>query len=318
MKKSIGSLLFFCLASYGVCVAAKGADKVPPFDPQAWERSYTAAYEQRDSSLLGQHISRLYNVAGASREDLIKRVDAEFKKYDKVVCLYRTLEVRPLDRDYHTVVKARTLLKAVPAGQTEPVTLSEGDSYDSLVFENGRWKMYDTVAIKGELAAAAANAFACPAPSAAFNFSAERGDWPAWRAAEQGELIAPQSRVKGAKAFDAKRWEDHVKAAWDSKNIRRVGTLYAPMYNHLGISKSTVLKDAERIFRDYRSIKVSYRVIDFRYLPDSNLVSLKAILEMAGVPAAGGESTTILAVMGYASLQNSGGQWHMYANQPAH
>jgi len=59
-------------------------------------------------------------------------------------------------------------------------------------------------------------------------------------------------------------------------------------------------------------------VIDFRYLPDSKLVSLKAILEMTGVPGSGGESTTILAVMGYASLQNNNGQWQMYANQLAH
>jgi len=154
MKRSIVSLLFFCLVICSVCLAAKVAGKVTPFDPQAWETSYAAAYEQRDPSLLREHISMLFNVAGASREDLIKRADSEFKKYARVACSYRVLEVRPSDGDDHTVVKARVLVKATPVGKTDSVTLSEGDSYDSLVFEEGRWKMYDTVAINGAIAKA--------------------------------------------------------------------------------------------------------------------------------------------------------------------
>src|SRR4030095_14888977 len=205
----------------GLSLEALGAGKVMPFDRKAWESSYASAYEHRDPALLNGLLSRIYNVAGASREDMVKNAAAEFRKYDKVSCNYAVLEVRPLDRDDHTVVKARMLVRAIPTGKTESVTLSEGDSYDSLVFEDGRWKMYDTVATNGSMARA--NVFACPAGDAAtFRFSEERGDWPAWSAAEQGELTAPRSRLKGPGAFNAKRWEEQVIAAWDSRNIKRI------------------------------------------------------------------------------------------------
>jgi hypothetical protein len=315
MKKSLTPCLL-CLVVCSVCFAARGVGKVVPFDRQAWEASYAAAYEQRDPSLLREQISKLFNVAGASREDLIARADAEFKKYDKVACSYTVLEVRPSDGEDHTVVKARVRIKAIQVGKSDLVALSEGESYDSLVFEDGHWKMYDTVAANGTVARA--NAFACPFSGGTFKFSEERGDWPAWSAAEQGELTAPQAKLKGPRAFNAKQWEAQVKAAWDSRSIKRVAALYAPIYNHLGIAKSSVLKETERVLREYKSINTRYRVIDFRYLPDSKLVSIKAILEMTGVPSSGGESTTILAVMGYASLQNNNGVWQMYANQLAH
>ncbi|MFL6277994.1 MAG: hypothetical protein ACJ74G_22630 [Blastocatellia bacterium] len=316
MKKSIGSLLFACLLACVLFSATSGAGKAKAFDRKLWEASYAAAYEQKDPALLREHISRLYNVAGGSREDMIKRATAEFEKYDKIVCQYEVLEVKPSDADDHTVVKARSLVKALPAGKTDFVTLSQGESFDSLVFEEGHWKMYDTVSAEGTVARA--NAFACPFGGTNFRFSEERGDWPAWSAAEQGELTAPQRTIKGTGAFNEKRWEAQVKAAWDSKNMSRIAVLYSPLYNHLGISKGSVLKEAERVFQEYKSINTRYRVIDFRYLSDSRLISIKAILEMTGVPKSGGESTTILAVMGYASLQYNNGQWQMYATQLAH
>lgn len=316
MKISIGSLLLVCLIACGIFPAANGAGKMKPFDRKVWEASYAAAYEQKDPALLRENISKLYNVAGTSREDLIKRATVEFKKYDKVVCRYEVLEVKPLDADDQMVVKARSQIKVLPVGKADFVMLSQGESFDSLVLEEGRWKIYDTVSAKGT--AARANAFACPEPSANFRFEEERGDWAAWSAVEQGELTGPRRTTRGSGAFDAKRWEAKVVAAWDSKNISRVGALYSPLYNHLGISKSTVLKESERVFREYKSVKIRYRVIDFRYLSDPRLVSLKAVLEMTGVPAAGGGSTTIIATMGYASLQKNNGQWQMYATQLAH
>jgi hypothetical protein len=316
MKRSIGTLIFVCLIACGSFPAASGAGKARAFDRKLWETSYAGAYEQKDTALLREHISKLYNVAGASREVMIKRAAAEFVKYDKIVCQYETLEVKPSDSDDHIVVKARSLVKAIPVGKADFVTLSQGESFDSLVFEEGRWKMYDTVSATGTVALV--NKFACPAGGANFKFSEERGDWPAWSAAEQGELISPQRSIKGARAFNTKRWEAQVTAAWDSKNMTRVAALYSPLYNHLGMSKGTVLKESERVFKEFKSIKTRYRVIDFRYLTDPSLVSLKAILEMTGTPISGGESTTILSVMGYASLQNNNGQWQMYATQLAH
>jgi hypothetical protein len=305
-----------CLVVFGLTVRVAGTGNVKPFDHQGWESSYSAAYSQKDPALVGEHISKLYNVAGSSRDDLIKGLAGEFKKYDKISFQYKVLEVKPSEMADRTVVKAGLSLKAIPVGATDYVTVSEGESFDSLVFEDGRWKLYDTVSLQGSLAAS--NRFGCPAGGTeAFNFQTEQGDWPAWRATEKGALTAQQAPPKGGKRFDAKQWEALVKSAWDSKDARRVGSLYSPLYNHLGLSKSAVLVQTDGLFKEYKTIKTNYRVIDFRYLSDPNLVSIKAIIEMTGVPNSG-QTTTILATKGYASLRNEGGQWRIYATQIFH
>ncbi|HEX8089167.1 MAG TPA: hypothetical protein VF762_09965 [Blastocatellia bacterium] len=323
MRKSM-LLTMVCLAAFGIQASAGGNDKVRPFNSAEWQASLTSAYNKKDAGLVKRHLSKLYNVTGQSKEEAAKRLQGLFKNYEKVSLDYEVLDVNQKPGVGHAVLKARTVLKGVPPGKQEFVTIVEREGFDSLVFEGGRWKMFDTVATtvsrNSELSSSEADLFAaCPDGTAAVNVTNEKGDWAAWPASMKGTTarrVAKVSAPSQSSNFDPDEWSAKVVSAWNHKDVNLIADLYSSLYSHVGQSKAEVLTQTASFFQRFGNITCNYRVIDYRYLEDSKLVAVKAVIELFAEPAGGGTSSRIFSTMGYGSLVNENGVWRLYATQP--
>lgn len=324
MRKSMLLSLMACIAAFCLTANAGGNDKVKPFDSAKWQASFTDAYNKKDVKQVKKHLSRLYNVTGHSRDEAVKRLEGLFKNYDRVSLDYQVIQASLRPGTGHTVLKARSVLKGVRPGGNNFETIVEREGYDSLIFEEGRWKMFDTVAaarnINEGLAAYGADLFAdCPPGAFAASFETEKGNWESWPVSAQGELgdravrvgVRPQALV-----FVPSAWESKVTTAWNNKSLNLVADLYSNLYSHAGASKQDVLSQTASLFNSFGNFTARYRVIDFRYLTDPKLVSVKAVIELYAEPIGGGTSSKIFGTMGYGSLVNENGVWRLYATQP--
>ncbi|MCI0625987.1 MAG: hypothetical protein L0387_30815 [Acidobacteria bacterium] len=113
------------------------------------------------------YLSKLYNEAGLSREEVVKEVRSIFATNDLLRCRYRVLSFKQFPDSNLASIKAVFELTAEPKGAMGPRPLIQTMGYGSLIFEDGQWKLYAT------------QFYASPQiPD--FKFEEVQGDWPSW------------------------------------------------------------------------------------------------------------------------------------------
>jgi len=306
------ALLAICLTAFCIQARTGGGNEIKPFNSAEWQASFANAFNQKNVSLVKQHLSQIYNVTGESRDDVVKRLGKTFKAFDKVALEYNILEVKQPEAN-HAVLKTKSVMRGVPAGKKGLVTLFEKEGFDSLIFEGGQWRMFDTVATVSKVnpsAESGSELFAAcggDAAAAASVAMMKDGNWSRKRA-------VPVSTFAQSLTFDPAAWEAQVTRAWESKDVRLAGDLYSDLYSHIGFGKSDVLTQTAVFFNQHGRLTCRYQVIDYRYV-GSGLVAVRANIQLYAEPAGGGTSSLVFATTGFGSLINENGAWKLYATQ---
>ena len=165
-----------------------------------------------------------------------------------------------------------------------------------------------------------------------FDFDKERGNWPRFDtpthlvdyrpdaapvAGEPGwqtEMTAPRTS-KDTLTFDKREWETRITEGWNRKDAALVLSCFSKFYNEVGVSRDEAVSPVSGFFHKFDKLICRYRVLAFKQLPGTNLASIKAVMELGGIPAGGKQVTTFMQTMGYASLIFEDGQWKMYCSQ---
>jgi hypothetical protein len=294
-----------------LCTQARAgrSNEVKPFNSAEWQTSYANAFNKKSASLVKKHLSRIYNVTGENRDDVVKRLGKAFKAFDKVALEYDVLEVKQ-PAPGHAVLKITSVLKGVRSDTKETVTLSEKQGFDSLVYEAGNWRMFDSVTTVAkinqklepgmELFAACPNAEAAGTPQAGAN---------------GGRQLIRVGNFAQSTTFVPSAWEARVNRAWSSKDVGLVGSLYSDLYSHAGYGKNDVLTQTAVFFNQFGNITCSYQVLNYSYV-GSGLVSVQATIQLHAEPSGGGTPTLVFQTFGYGSLKDENGVWRLYATQP--
>ena len=309
MRRMTLALVVICMAA--LCIQARPgrSNEVKPFNSAEWQTSFANAFNKKSASLVKKHLSRIYNVTGENREDVIKRLGKTFKDFDKVALEYDVLEVKQ-PAPGHAVLKIKSVLKGVRSDTKETVTLSEKQGFDSLVYEAGNWRMFDSVkvnvGINGKLGPDVPELSECP----------DNPPAPEWEGPTG--LNSRQVRVGNfaqSLTFEPVAWEAQVVRSWESKDVRQAGDLYSDLYSHVGRGKTEILTNLAALFNQFGNITCKYKVITYKYV-GSGLISVNAYAQLYAEPKGGGASSLIFQTTGYGSLINENGAWRLYATQP--
>lgn len=310
MRRMTVALLAICLTAFCIQARTEGGNAIKPFNSAEWQSSFANAFNKKNASLVKEHLSQLYNVTGESRNDVVKRLEKTFKAFDKVALEYNILEVKQPEAN-HAVLKIKSVMKGVRAGKKRLDTLYEKEGFDSLIFEDGQWRMFDTVAT---------SSMVNPQDSTDL-FAACGGDTTTAAAVAMmkdsrwsRKRLVPVSTFAQSLTFDPAAWEAQVTRAWESKNVQLAGDLYSDLYSHIGFGKNEVLTQTAVFFNQHGKLTCRYQVIDYRYV-GSRLVAIRASIQIYAEPAGGGTSSLIFATTGYGSLINENGAWKLYATQ---
>jgi hypothetical protein len=311
MRRMTVALLAICLTAFCVQARAGGGNEIKPFNSAEWQAGFANAYNKKDASLVRNHLSQIYNVVGESRDDVVKRLKKTFKDFDKIALEYNVLEVRQPEAN-HAVLKTKSVMKGVRSGKKGFVTLFEKEAFDSLIFEGGQWRMFDTVATTSNVNTTTAEGmemFAACGGDAAAAASAKMKA----RSWNSKRPVRVSSFAQTA-AFDPAAWEAQVNNAWESKDVRLAGDLYSDLYSHIGFGKTDLLRQTAAFFAQFGRLTCRYQVIDYKYI-GSGLVAVQASIQISAEPVGGGVLKQVFSTAGYGSLINENGAWRLYATQ---
>jgi len=128
-----------------------------------------------------------------------------------------------------------------------------------------------------------------------------------------GVLIQAVSFAQEPKA-SPKTLESGINSAFERKNAAAVSNFLASIYNEGGVSRAEVTRQLSALFKA-GTVQVNYKVLDFHQFPGKNIGYFRTSTEMSvrGANAAAKD----LRTAGYASAINEGGQWRIFATQPA-
>ena len=312
MRRMTVALLAICLIALCIQAGTGRSGKVKPFNSAEWQTSFADAFNKKNANLVKKHLSRIYNVTGESRDEFANRLDKAFKQFDTVALEYDVLEVKQPAPD-HAVLKIRSVLKGVRSDTKQTVTLAEKQGFDSLVFEAGSWRMFDSVAVRANinrnLGPGMEELVECPDGVWRDDSGGSEGGG-VWRTQQVGNRTFAQSLT-----FDPRAWEAQVAQAWQSKDVELVGNLYSDLYSHAGRGRTEVLSNTATFFNTYGKITCKYRVVSYKYV-GSGLVSVKADVQLFTDSGTGGAANLIFQTFGFGSLINENGAWKLYATQP--
>ncbi len=323
MRKSI-ALALTAIALLAISCERQVEQQVTrPFDGAEFVNNVMNAWNNKDLKMVEGYLSDLYNEVGTSKQEALKAVADIFERYDKISCRYRVMKFKHHQGTDLAYIRAILDLKGIPKGGQDYVKIVQTMGYASLIFENGRWKIYATQ-------------FYTSPQIPNFDFDKERGIWPAWGAQidlasydpaqplASGEARADEGFVdasnlgelaEGPRAFNKAAFEARVVNGWNRKDAKLIGSYLSRLYNEIGVSRNDLLRQVNDIFARYDEISCRYRVLAFKRFPDSDLASIKAVMEVKGKPAGSGEFRNIVQTMGYASLIFEDGDWKVYATQ---
>jgi hypothetical protein len=305
MRRITLALVAICLTAFCIQARTSRSGEVKPFNSAEWQVSFANAFNKKNASLVKKHLSQIYNVTGESRDDVVKRLEKTFKDFDKVALEYNVLYVKQPEAN-HAVLRTKSVMKGIHAGKKELITLYEKEAVDSLIFEGGRWRMFDTVATSSNINAVEGDLFAACGGAAAAVAMKDR-DWTTKR-------VVRVSTVAQSPTFDPAAWEAQVNRAWESKDVQLAGDLYSDLYSHIGLGKNELLKQTAAFFTKFGRLTCRYQVVDYRYI-GSGIVTVQATIQLFAEPSDGGASSLVFATAGYGSLINENGTWRLYATQ---
>jgi hypothetical protein len=266
--------------------------------------------------------SRIYANAGDSREDTLADIAKLLRQRGRITCRYRILSSRQFsDSNLASVKYVLELSRRDPNGGS-PQILTQTMGYFSLIYEQGRWRIYATQ-------------FFCDPRIPTFDFDQEQGDWPSfdrqiqlvsydparpasdarWLTAFTQPIVVPVANKPGLVPFDKRAWEQRVMDGWNRRDASVILSTFSRLYNEVGVSRSEAIQPVTGFFDRFSKLDCRYRVLGFRQFPGTELASVKAVMEMTGVPTGGRDPVMLIQTMGYASLIYEDGQWRMYASQ---
>ena len=318
MKRLPALLLLAFLAMIdGPCDAA--TEPAPAFSKADWEQKVAEAWDRKDAKLLSDCFSKLYNDAGVSKAAAVQQAVEIFKQYTKVVCRYRVLWFKQFSDPTLASLKMVMEIQGVPNGGNDLVVIKQTQGYHALIFEDGQWRLYGIM-------------FFCDPRVPNFNFDKERGNWPRFdtqihlvdyrpdaapappEPGWQTEWASPLATQDGPR-FDKSEWEMRIAGGWNRKDATLVLSCFSKLYNEVGVSRDEAVSPVSGFFQKFDKLFCRYRVLAFKQLPGTRLASIKAVLEMSGIPAGSNQVITFMQTMGYASLIFEDGQWKMYCSQ---
>lgn len=294
------------------------------FAPEQWHSRFVQAWEQRDVSKFADLYSTIYANGGDSKDDTVRMAAETFSRYDQISCRFRILRAHQFEDPSLASIKYALEITGRRAGaqDLEPIVQTMG--YQSLMYEGGQWRMY-------------AMQFFCDPRMPKFDFDQDRGNWPSpnvqihltsYEPAHDAPpdprwitdlpSLLPVSLTEGAKAgltFDKSRWERRVADGWNNKDAALILSCFSKLYNEVGVSREEANRPVGGFFTRFDTLRCRYRVLAFRQFPGRNLATVKAVMEMGGVPAGQQKYITFIQTMGYASLIFEDGDWRMYASQ---
>lgn len=277
------------------------------------------AWGMKDTGRFGDCLSKLYNDGGVSKTVAVEQAGEIFKRYDKIVCRYRVLWFKQFADPALASVKMVMDIRGVPRDGGDLAIIKQTQGYHALIFEDGQWRLYGIM-------------FFVDPRVPNFNFDKERGNWPDFgtqthlleyhpdtaptRAESGWQTGASAAAVStGMPRFDKREWEVRVTEGWNRKDPALVLSCFSKIYNEVGVSRDEAVSPVSGFFQKYDELFCRYRVLAFKQLPGTNLASIKAVLELSGVPAGSDQSVIFMQTMGYASLIFEDGQWKMYCSQ---
>ncbi|HEX8089166.1 MAG TPA: hypothetical protein VF762_09960 [Blastocatellia bacterium] len=321
MKIAIVIALIACAIATPCPTRGDKAGPLPAFSKAEWETRVTNAWNRKDAKLVGGYISKLYNDAGVSREEAIEQAADIFRRHERIDCRYRILWFKQFADPTLASAKFIMEIKGVPKGGKELAVLKQTMGYNALRYENGEWKLYGVM-------------FFCDPRVPSFDFDKEKGNWPQfdsqihlvdydpgnergggnprWRTHFDSRSSAENLQ---APAFDKTEWETRIAEGWNRKDAATVLSCFSKLYNEVGLSREDATAPVKGFFEKFDKLFCRYRVLAFKPLPGTNLASIKAVMEMSGVPAGGKQAVKFIQTMGYASLIFEDGQWRMYCSQ---
>jgi hypothetical protein len=310
---ALALLTFLAMIAEPCAAATKPA---PAFSKVDWEQKVAEAWNRQDAKLFSDCLSKLYNDAGVSKEEAVKQATEIFKQCAKIVCRYRVLWFKQFPDPTMASVKIVMEIQGVPRGGNDLVVIRQTQGYHALIFEDGQWRLYGIM-------------FFVDPRVPNFNFDKERGNWPRFDTqiqladyhpdaapamVEQGWQTATTVE-KDTQRFDKSEWETRIAEGWNRKDAVLVLSCFSKFYNEVGVSRDEAVSPVSGFFQKFDKLICRYRVLAFRQLPGTNLASIKAVMELSGIPVGSNQVVTFIQTMGYASLIFEDGQWKMYCSQ---
>jgi len=309
------------LFSIGPLLRAQQPDPIPPFQSGEWQTRFVEAWQSRDSNRVRDLYSKIYANAGTSREDVVALARSLFRQNPGLNCHYRILSFRQFpDSNLASVKYVLEIEGHTKAGESK--TLVQTMGYFSMIFEDGRWRIY-------------AIQFFCDPRIPSFNFDQERGNWPdfdkqvqlvsydpanssvdaRWITNFNQPLSVPVQTGSTVVQFDKNDWERRVMDGWNHRDASIILSTFSKIYNEVGVSRAEAIQPVSGFFQRFSKLNCLYRVLAFRQFAGRNLATVKAVMEMTGVPTGQHDPVMLIQTMGYASLIYEDGQWRMYASQ---
>lgn len=314
-------LLAFLLG--GKPVPKPQASSITHFDQAEWQARFVDIWQSRDVSKVDGLYSRIYSNAGDSKSDAVSAASKLFRQNAEIVCRYRILSARQFADSNLASVRYVLELKGRDTRFRQYRILTQTMGYFSLIFEDGQWRIY-------------ASQFFCDPRIPNFDYDREQGNWPSferqvrlltydpsslpprdnrWTTDLSEPLSVPVQGRAGIVQFDKAAWEQQVADGWNNRDASTILSGFSKWYNEVGVSREEAIQPVSGFFKRFDKLLCRYRVVGFRQFPGTNLASVKAIMEMTGVPAGQKDYIMLIQTMGYASLIYEDGRWRMYASQ---
>lgn len=115
--------------------------------------------------------------------------------------------------------------------------------------------------------------------------------------------------------LDRASFAERLERAYNAKDVGAISASMSKLYNDAGLSKAEATAALEKLLAGYDSVETYYRVLDFKQFPGTNLGSIKAVLQITGVPKGRSASEVVVRTFGYASVVFEDGDWRVYGTQ---
>lgn len=293
------------------------------FDQTEWQARFVDAWQSRDLTRIEGLYSEIYNNAGDSKLDAVLLASKLLQRNSEIICRYRILSSRQFLGTNLASVRYILEMKGREATTGGYHILTQTMGYLSLIFENGQWRIY-------------ASQFFCDPRIPNFNYDREQGNWPSfdrqvrllsydpatpapsddrWTTTLSQPISMPIRGGDTHALFNKTAWEQQIMEGWNNRNASIILSTFSRIYNEVGVSREEAIRPVSGFFERFEKLHCRYRVLAFRQFRGTNLASVKAVMEMSGVPTGQKNSIMLIQTMGYASLIYEDGQWRMYASQ---
>lgn len=311
-----------CVVLFGASALAE-AQRALPFDKAQFEAGINAAFNAKDANAVGKYLASNYNEGGVSKDMAIRQLAELFQKADVQVRI-RIVDFHQFGDTHYGSARFLTEMTVNNAGGPRRSLRTAG--YVGMVNENGQWELVSN--------ACGVQNRPVPGPSGTPPVDINKSDidWAGWGSAVNpasigSDLISESNRPAfspdfGQSApnrtlpkFDNAKWESGFMTAWNRKDADAILRFYTPYYTEFGLDVKGIKAALNQTFEAYDRIDCKYRVLSISYIPNSNLASIKAVLDLRGALKGTTDLKPILQVAGYASLIATRNQWKVYAVQ---